>query len=306
MVFSRGQNPVIAAARAQRAASQTASPVHATPLARAATTTPGYGAYGAASGSTAPPCPVSTEAAELARLFTDVRRVLGISRDDLARALATPVNTVAALETGHVDTLPPWPEVARVVTALLQPLRIDPRPVLQSLAHEIGSVHAASLRQSAGVGTFPPRPHAPQPVQQRPGSAAPTDSDDGRSAASSYRRLRAVLRAARPSNLRGVIARRAGPAVRSASRRVGARLRRKSSRRLLLIAGLPLLLLAVSWQSNVVAATTAVMPPPMARAVTRMHEYLRLQLAPVRDGLRWIEVDDPRSRRGDKLQTSRR
>lgn len=252
---------------------------------------------------------MSAEATELARLFTDVRRVLGISRDDLARALATPVNTVAALETGHVDTLPPWPEVARVVTALLQPLRIDPRPVLQSLAHEIGSVHAASLRQSAGVATFPPRSHAPLPVQQRPVSAAPTDStdpDDGRSAASSYRRLRAVLRAARPSNLRGVIARRAGPAVRSASRRVGARLRRKSSRRLLLIAGLPLLLLAVSWQSNVVAATTAVMPPPMARAVTRMHEYLRLQMAPVRDGLRWIEVDDPRSRRGDKLQTSRR
>jgi hypothetical protein len=28
------------------------------------------------------------------------------------------------------------------------------------------------------------------------------------------------------------------------------------------------------------------------------------QWAPVREGLRWIEVDDPRQRRGDKLQTS--
>jgi hypothetical protein len=35
-------------------------------------------------------------------------------------------------------------------------------------------------------------------------------------------------------------------------------------------------------------------------------EQVRVHLAPVREGLRWIEVEDPRSRRGDKLQTARR
>jgi hypothetical protein len=29
-----------------------------------------------------------------------------------------------------------------------------------------------------------------------------------------------------------------------------------------------------------------------------------LQLAPVRDGMRWIDVRDPRSRRSDKLRTT--
>jgi hypothetical protein len=34
-------------------------------------------------------------------------------------------------------------------------------------------------------------------------------------------------------------------------------------------------------------------------------DYLLHRAAPVREGLRWIEVDDPRSRRGDKLATKR-
>jgi len=48
------------------------------------------------------------------------------------------------------------------------------------------------------------------------------------------------------------------------------------------------------------------LPDPVARAMAGFGDFLRLHLAPTREGFRWIEVDDPRSRRGDKLQITRR
>jgi hypothetical protein len=41
---------------------------------------------------------------------------------------------------------------------------------------------------------------------------------------------------------------------------------------------------------------------PFSSAVNHVSVYFQEHFAPVRDGLRWIEVNDPRSRRADKLQ----
>lgn len=41
---------------------------------------------------------------------------------------------------------------------------------------------------------------------------------------------------------------------------------------------------------------------PFSSAVTYASVYFQEHFAPVRDGFRWIEVNDPRSRRGDKLR----
>jgi hypothetical protein len=35
-------------------------------------------------------------------------------------------------------------------------------------------------------------------------------------------------------------------------------------------------------------------------------DFFILSAAPVRDGLKWIEVDNPRLRKGDKLRTTHR
>ncbi len=44
----------------------------------------------------------------------------------------------------------------------------------------------------------------------------------------------------------------------------------------------------------------------MTRALTSMSDYFRAHFAEVREGHRWIEVSNPRSRRADKLQVAKR
>jgi hypothetical protein len=48
----------------------------------------------------------------------------------------------------------------------------------------------------------------------------------------------------------------------------------------------------------------ALVAKPFSAAVSSVSVYFQVHFAPVRDGLRYIEVDDPRSRRGDKLRIS--
>lgn len=47
----------------------------------------------------------------------------------------------------------------------------------------------------------------------------------------------------------------------------------------------------------------ASVPETFAGLFRETREFVLYQIAPQRDGLRWIEVDDPRLRRGDKLRT---
>ena len=48
------------------------------------------------------------------------------------------------------------------------------------------------------------------------------------------------------------------------------------------------------------------LPDPVRTTVRAGLDYLVLLTAPSREGLRWIEVGDPRVRKADKLQTSTR
>jgi hypothetical protein len=55
-----------------------------------------------------------------------------------------------------------------------------------------------------------------------------------------------------------------------------------------------------------VRSASQLMPAPIARAVSAGVEAVVLYTAPRRDGLRWIEVADPRTRKADKLEVARR
>jgi hypothetical protein len=59
-------------------------------------------------------------------------------------------------------------------------------------------------------------------------------------------------------------------------------------------------------QTAVLEAAVAKLPPSVARMVRGAQNYVIVQFAPVRDGLRWIDVPDPRTRRSDKLRTTAR
>jgi hypothetical protein len=74
--------------------------------------------------------------------------------------------------------------------------------------------------------------------------------------------------------------------------------------RLLFAIAVPVGLLVLLSQTSVLEAAVAQLPPSVARIVRGAQDYVTLQLAPVRDGMRWIDVRDPRSRRSDKLRTT--
>jgi hypothetical protein len=103
---------------------------------------------------------------ELAVIFREMRRALGVSREQIAGRLATPVTTVEALEHGALSDLPDWPEVSRIVTTYASQLGLDSRPILRRLEGQISP---------RGNGTAEPAPagarkdsakkaHQPPPV----------------------------------------------------------------------------------------------------------------------------------------------
>lgn len=74
--------------------------------------------------------------------------------------------------------------------------------------------------------------------------------------------------------------------------------------RVLVAISIPVALVLLVTQTAVLEAAVARLPPPVARMVRGAQNYVIVQLAPVRDGLRWIDVPDPRTRRGDKLPST--
>jgi hypothetical protein len=65
---------------------------------------------------------------------------------------------------------------------------------------------------------------------------------------------------------------------------------------------LPLAIILLLLNSSVLEAAFSHVPRPMARMVQDVRQFFQVQFAPVHEGLRWIDVDDPRRRRGDKLR----
>lgn len=66
----------------------------------------------------------------------------------------------------------------------------------------------------------------------------------------------------------------------------------------------------VVWTAQVqppaLVATVNALPAAIGRPIRSGLDYILLQSAPRRDGLRWIEVEDPRARKSDRLPVSAR
>jgi cytoskeletal protein RodZ len=73
--------------------------------------------------------------------------------------------------------------------------------------------------------------------------------------------------------------------------------------RLLFAFSVPVALIVLVTQTAVLEAAVAKLPPSVRSMVRGAQNYVIVQFAPVRDGLRWIDVPDPRTRRGDKLRS---
>jgi hypothetical protein len=207
--------------------------------------------------------------ANCARFFCDLRRVLKVSQHQVAAEVVTHVETIQALEAGNVGMLPPWPETARVVMAYAALVNIDGRPVLSAIANMLHEYHEhrALIVPAPAVRLAARQPAHPQ------------------------------LQHVQVDRIR-----RAGTAIAHGAIRLPReaikQVRKRPDRAFYAVSfplGLMLLLL-----------NSSMLPRPIVRLAESVKTYFQVHFAPVHDGLRWIDVDNPRSRRGDKLPVEHR
>lgn len=222
-------------------------------------------------------------ALQVARLLSGVRQSQRLTQAEAAARFGTTPEVVRALEAGRTVELPHWPQTRRIVDAWLASAHVDPRPALQTLEAALAAMGEVAARQAARQQ--PEDRNAPRKSRQL----------DPRRA---LRRVAGVTREAKS---------RLGAGF-GALRSTRARLQPGGISRLGRVGALAIVAVVI-WtglsESRVVAAAVSSLPPPAERAVRSMWDFFAVQFAPVRNGHRWIEVHDPRSRRGDKLQTTR-
>lgn len=201
-------------------------------------------------------------ASEVGQFFQDLRRVYGWSPEEAAKRLATRADIIAALEAGDVRRLPPWPETCRIVRTYVSFAQLDPRPALNLIE---------TLQSQVAIDDAA-KPGLPQRLMSQ-----------GANAAAAFKRGR--------TQVAGRIT-KVWHAARQDPRR---------ARRLLIAATVPIALILILTQTSLINAGVSQLPSSVARTIRSVQDYVALQMAPVRNGLRHIEVDDPRSRRADKL-----
>lgn len=240
--------------------------------------------------------PIEPPAAAFARYFRDIRARLGLPIDELARRLAVDARILAALEAGTVATLPPWAEVERVVSHYLTVLSLDPYPALKVIAAALAD------HKSAGQSRSPAFARSPAVATDGAAVAAAHGSQDD-----DYDSYDAGLTHVR-SDEAPAVSNRLPRTLQAAFSGLDAFA--MSPRAALRTAGIVVVMLVVAG-GTVLAAQSAIrrinhLPAPAAGFMRSASDSILMLFAPKRDGLRWIEVEDPRKRRGDKLQIARR
>jgi transcriptional regulator with XRE-family HTH domain len=207
---------------------------------------------------------VSGRDPQLGHIFRNMRAAMRLSREALARRLATTPGTVEDFETGTISNLPHWRETTRIVRGYCETLRLDPDPILWRIQNHLrAGGQADSPTRAADV-----RPPSPPPAVLRKGHAR-SEGDWGRSARRKGRRVLRLFAVSTPLALAAAAVYFANTAPAPVYRAI------------------------------------AQLPAPLSATARAGLDQLLLISAPRRDGLRWIDVGDPKLRKVDKLQTSK-
>ena len=223
--------------------------------------------------NTALPAACAQTQAMIARFFLDLRSALRVTPHHIAAQLMCGLETIDALETGRVWMLPQWPETARVVLAYTALAGIDGRPVLQAIAdllRALSEVRAAPVQAAAARTQNPQSPHVDR--LRRAGSAL----------ANGAKRL-----------------------PRDAMQQVRQQVRERPQRALYAVS-VPLFIIVLLLNTSVVQGALMHLPRPVVRLAHSIQAAIQDSLAPVREGHRWIDAEDPRQRRSDKLRIGSR
>jgi transcriptional regulator with XRE-family HTH domain len=206
---------------------------------------------------------------QLGQIFRDMRLTMKVSRETIARRLAASPSTIDNFEAGAVTALPHGKETERIVRGYCEFLRLDPEPILRRIRDHLQALASQARDARSTQATRTPTPTTAGQAASR---SRPVARSEGAKARAPRRRLRArtLFALSAPVALIAAVVYLAHAAPRPAYRAL------------------------------------ALLPDPAEAAVRAGLDYIVLMTAPRRDGLRWIEVGDPRLRKADKLQTSTR
>jgi transcriptional regulator with XRE-family HTH domain len=101
------------------------------------------------------PPPIAGRDPQIGSIFRNMRSALRLSREAIARHLATTPATIDDFENGALSALPHWRETVRIVRSYCEMLRLDPEPLLWRLQSQ--------LRNGLDVDETTGPPRAAQP-----------------------------------------------------------------------------------------------------------------------------------------------
>jgi hypothetical protein len=224
---------------------------------------------------------------EIAKLFTDLRRHLGWSVPQIAQLTASHPNTIAALEAGRIDLLPGWSETARVVTAYVSLARLDPRPALERLAMLMGAARNAAPQRPRHI-----------PVAAAHEAATPVAKILGRFAD-------AAARAREQASEPGILTEWAAHLKETANGLARSVVATRAPVRWVIAGALALIVIGSAAPSGVLQASVNGISQPISGLWRKISGHGGDVRIIIRNGLKWIEADDPRQRRSDKLPSRR-
>ncbi len=226
----------------------------------------------------------------LGSLIGDMRLALGMTPGELALRLGTTVDTIMTLEQGRLRGLPHWEETQRIVAGFCALHRVDPRPLLQRIYEQTSPTHLGAPPER-GLGALQRAAERTEPRPTARMAPQPEAKPSRRAAKSSTRSVESTSR----------------PAKKKAKVRVRTRGR---GRALMAVAGPMVIIAAAVWmvqaQPRALREAITVLPSSVAQPMLSSLDALSVRLSPRRDGLKWIEVADPSSRKADKLPVAAR
>ena len=257
-------------------------------------------------------------------LFRRIRQMAGLSLLQLAHRLHTTAAVIDALERGDVERLPPWPETVVVVSGFTALAGVDPRPVLAAI-HEGLNVKIVDASPIPAAGRRA-RPERPMPFAQNVAPSMRSAPKASAPRASSPRTSGRAEVASRPAaglrqSISGAASRAQALTVKMAlttkmaplAARASAFAKVSSLKRplrmpvvLSLAVTVPLALIVSFGSGGSLQAAVSVLPAPLSLAVRKVEDYVLRTRAVEKNGMMWIEVDDPRSRKTGKLPSPRR
>ncbi len=225
-------------------------------------------------------------------LLRDMRLALPMTPGELALRLGTTIDVIMTLEQGRLRALPNWDETQRIVGGLCALHHVDPWPILNRILEQTSPTQYGAP-PARGPGALKRAPNHPATV-----GAPAISAQEAHAAPRTVPRQRQHQSAPKA-------AKRAKPA--KEPRRWRRRLfGRGSGRVLMAVAGPMVMIAALAWtvqaQPRALRSAIDVLPASVSSPVLAGLDSLAARLSPRRDGMRWIEVADPSTRKADKLE----